>query len=76
MHKWFHENHMVLNPGKCLDDKTIQNGVDLKASNEEKLPGVLTGKNLRFDIQLKFMCRNASKKINALIRLSNYLHNA
>ena len=38
MHKWFHKNHMMLNPGKCLymlienmshHDKIILNGVTL-----------------------------------------------
>ena len=48
MHKCFHKSHMVLNPGKCHlmligneshDDKITLSWVELKTSNEEKLPG-------------------------------------
>ena len=84
MHKSFHENHMVLNPGKCHymlignkshDNKIILNGVALKTSNEEKLLRVLIDKNLSFDIHIKSMCRKASQKISVLARLSNQLTN-
>ena len=64
MHKWLHENDMVLNPGKCHDNKTILNEVERKTRNEEKLPGVLSDKNLSFDIHIKYMCRKANQKIN------------
>ena len=46
LHKWFDENHMMLNPDKCLyigigdDDptqKTILNNNEIASSNEEKL---------------------------------------
>ena len=46
LHKWFHENHMVLNPGKCYyivigdDDpshKIIFNNNEIASSNEEKI---------------------------------------
>ena len=75
MHKWFHENHIVLNPEKCHDDKKILNRVELITTYEEKLPGVLSDKNLSFDIHIKSMCKKASQKINALVRLNNYLNN-
>ena len=48
--KWFPENHMVLNPGKCHyivigdDDppyKIILNKNEIVSSNEEKLLGIL-----------------------------------
>ena len=76
INKWFHENDMVLNPGKCRDDKKILNEVERKTSSEEKVPGVLSDKNLSFDIHIKSMCRKANQKINALARLSNYFNNA
>ena len=81
MLKWLNENHMVLNPGKCHymlignkshNDKIVLNAVELKTSNEEKLLGVLTDKNLSFDIHIKYMCRKANQKISALARLSNF----
>ena len=44
LHKWFHKNHMVLNPGKCHytviseDDpshKMILNNNEIASSNEQ-----------------------------------------
>ena len=64
MYKCFHENHMVLNLAKLSymlirnkshDDIIIFNGVELKASNKEKLLGVLIDKNLGFNIHIKSM---------------------
>ena len=58
MHKWFHENHMVLSPGKCHsmlirnkshDDKVILNRLELETIYEGKLLGVLIDKNLEMD---------------------------
>ena len=52
LRKWFHENHMVLNPGKCHyivigdDDpshKRILNNNEIASSSEEKLLGILLG---------------------------------
>ena len=50
LYKWFHENHMALNPGKCHyvvigdDDpphKIILNNNEIARSNEEILLGIL-----------------------------------
>ena len=50
LHKCFHENHMVLNPGKCNyivngdDDsshKLILNNNEIASSNEEKISVIL-----------------------------------
>ena len=56
--------------------KKILNRVELITTYEEKLPGVLSDKNLSFDIHIKSMCKKASQKISALARLSNYFKNA
>ena len=57
LHKWFHENHMVLNPGKCHyivigdDDpnqKIILNDNEIASSIEEKLLGILLDSKLDF----------------------------
>ena len=49
LHKWFHENHTVLNPDKCHyiligdDDpaqKIILNNNEIASSTEEKLLGI------------------------------------
>ena len=51
LHKWFHENHMILNLGKChyivINDcdpchKIILNNNEIASSNEEKLLGIFT----------------------------------
>lgn len=55
--------------------KKILNRVELITTYEEKLPGVLSDKNLSFDIHIKSMCKKASQKMNALARLNNYLNN-
>ena len=54
----------------------ILNGAEIKTSNEEKLPGVPIDKDLSFDVQIKSICKKASQKASALVRLSNYLTNA
>ena len=62
MHKWFYENHVVLNPGKfhyiltgnkSHDDKITMNELELKASNKEKLLGILIDTNLSFEVYIK-----------------------
>ena len=50
LHKWFHENRIVLYPGKChyivigdddLIHKVILNNNEIASSNEKKLLGIL-----------------------------------
>ena len=54
LHKWFHENHMVLNLDKYHigdDDPTqkiILNNNEIASSNEEKLMGILLDSKLNF----------------------------
>ena len=66
LHKWFHENHMVLNPGKCHyivigdDDpshKIILNNNEIASSNEEKLLGILLDSKLNFNSHIIFLCK-------------------
>ena len=65
LHKWFHENHMVLNPGKCHyivigdDDpshKTILNNNEIASSNEENLLDILLDNKLNFDSHITSLC--------------------
>ena len=68
LYKWFHENHMVLNPGECDcivmgdDDpshRIILNNHEIASSNEEKLLGVLLDSKLNFDSHITyFFLRN------------------
>ena len=82
LHKWFHENHMVLNPGKCHyiviggDDpihKTIFNNNEIASSSEEKLLGILLDGKLNFDSHIKSLCKKAGQKHSAFARINHYL---
>ena len=82
LHKSFHENHMVLNPGKCHyimigdDDPTqkiILNNNEIAGSNEEKLLGILLDSKLNFDSHITSLCKKADQKLSALARISHYL---
>ena len=62
MDKWFFEDHMVLNPGKChyilignIDqpDKINLNCTEITSSYDEKLLGWLIDKKLSFDAHIK-----------------------
>ena len=82
LHKWFHENHMVLNLGKCRyivvgdDDPTqkiILNNNKSASSNEEKLLGILLESELNFDSHITSLCKKAGQKLSALARISHSL---
>ena len=82
LHKWFHENHMVLNPGKChyivigADDpfhKIILNNNEIASSNEEKLLGILLDRKSSFDSHITSLCKKAGQKLSALARKNHYL---
>ena len=62
MQKWFYENLMVLNPGKCHyilignhdePDKINLNIRENANNNNEKLLAVLIDKKLNFDVHIK-----------------------
>ena len=82
LHKRFHENHMVLNPGKCHynvnghDDpshKIIFNNNEIANSNKEKLLGILLGSKLNFDSHITSFCKKVDQKLSALARVNCYL---
>ena len=82
LHKQFHENQMVLNPGKCHyivngdDDpshKIIFNNNEIANSNEEKLLGILLGSKLNFDSHITSLCKKVDQKISALAIINFYL---
>ena len=81
LQKWFHENHLVLNPDKCHfivigdDDpnqKIILNNNEIVSSNEEKLLGILLDSKLNFD-SITSLCKKAGQKLSALARINHYL---
>ena len=82
LHKWFHENHMVLNPGKCHyivigdDDSTheiILNNNEIASFSEEELLGILIDSKLKFDSHITSLCKKAGQKLSALARTNHYL---
>ena len=82
LHKWFHENRIVLNPDKCHyivigdDDPTqkiILNNNEIASSNEEKLFGILLDSKLNFDSHITSLCKKAGQKLSALARINHYL---
>ena len=82
LHRWFHENHMVLNSGKCdyiaiSDDdpshKIILNNNETASSNEEKLLGILLDSKLNFDSHITSLCKKAGQIFSALSRINHYL---
>ena len=59
LHGWFHENHMILNPGKChyivIGDngpslKVILNDIEITSSNEENVTRILFDSKLNFEL--------------------------
>ena len=82
LQKWFNENHMVLNLGKCHyivigdDDsshKIISNNNEIASSNEEKLLGILLDSKLNFESHIIFLCKKAGQKLSALAIINHYL---
>ena len=81
--KWFPENFMKLNEGKChlltfgtsQDDTKITVGEAIvKESSEEKLLGVTIDKNLNFKSHVSNLCKKASQKLHALARVSAFMN--
>ena len=83
--KWFYENYMVLNSGKChfmclgknTENETyFFNNTEIKNSSEEKNLGITIDNKLKFKSHVKNLCRKASQKIRVLSRLTNYLNDS
>ena len=82
LHKWFHEHHIVLNPGKCHyiviggDDPThkiILNNNEIANSNEKKLLGSLLDGELNFDSHIKSLCKKVGQKVSACARINHHI---
>ena len=82
LHQRFHKDQMTLNPGKChyivissrdLSHEIMLNNNKITSSNEEKLLGMFLDSKLNFESHIGSLCRKAGQKINALVRLKNYL---
>ena len=76
--RWFKNNHLKANPGKSyilLSSKKSEivsvERISVAASSHEKLRGVITDSESKFDNHIK--CLKVSKKINALCRISSFM---
>ena len=81
LHKWFHENYLVMNADKCnlLVTKHHDN-VSVKVGNEivkgkahVKLLGITIDNKLDFTEHVSNVCKKVSTKLHALARISNYM---
>ena len=63
--KWFYENYMVLNSGKChfmclgqntVNETFVYDNIEMKNSKEEKILGVIIDNKLRFKSHVKSLC--------------------
>ena len=82
LENWFYDNYMVLNPRKCEFmgfGKTNENEVftyheiRLKKTTPKKLLGITIDEHLSFNEHLTNVCKRASRKLNALSRVSSFL---
>ena len=81
LHKWFHENYLVMNAGKCNLLVTKHNdNVSVKVGNEivkgkphVKLLGITIDNKLDFTEHVSNVCKKVSTKLHALARISNYM---
>ena len=71
---------MKANPGKChlllstkSPDVVSIDGIQIKFSTAETLVGITIDSELNFDNHLSAICNKASRKINALGRIANYM---
>ena len=83
--KWFYENYMVLNSGKCYFMCLVQNtvneifvydNIEMKNSKEEKILGVIIDSKLGLRSHVKHLSKKASQIIWALSCLINYLYDS
>ena len=78
--KWFHENDLKANQGKChflssldTNKKFSLSACILENTNSQKLLGVTIYRRLNFDKHVTNLSDKASKKIQALARIFPYI---
>ena len=81
--KWFYENYMVLNPGKCfymclgpkseISDFILEDRTKIPLTLEYEVLGITIDTNLIFYSHLKQLCNKIANKLNALTRIISYL---
>ena len=80
--KWFDDNGLKLNEGKCklliLSSRNIDVSIKIgnatiRNTNSEKLLGITIDSKLTFNEHVKNLCQKASQKLHALARIANYM---
>ena len=77
---WFSKNSVKANADKyhlLLSEKTKHvaciNHIQIENNTSEKLLGVTIDSDLKFDIHVNNLCKEAAQKLNALARISGYM---
>ena len=80
---WFYGNYMALNPGKCnfmclgsnlLEDEIfVYKNFKLKSTFVNEALGINIDREIKFDKHIKYVCKKASNKLNALTKMANIL---
>ena len=83
LQKWFHENYMVLNPGKCCymtfgmnstkNEFVFEDGTVVPSAEEHVVLGIKIDSRLTFHSHLKQLRKKVANKLNALTRIAPYL---
>ena len=84
LQKWFYDNCMVLNPGKCcymsfgsnLDksDLILEDRTKIPSAEEYVILGVMIDNRLTFYNHHKSLCKKIANKLNTLTRIAPYLN--
>ena len=84
---WFKDNFMKMNPEKCqviiLGQKAIPENFSVEIDNILRKPvpeatflGVTLDNKLNFNSHTSNICKEASKKLSALLRVGNWLNHS
>ena len=81
MFKWFYEDFMIFNPGKCYfvtlwfqdcQRNFSHDSITIKNISEEKILGITIDNKPTFKGHLKNICKNTNQKLNALVRITKF----
>ena len=83
LQKWFYDNYMVLNQGKCCymsfgsnpdkSDLILEDSTKIPSAEEYAILGVTIDNRLTFNNYLKNLYKKIANKLDALIRIAPYL---
>ena len=84
LQKWFYDNYMVLNPGKCCylscgsnpdnSDLILEDSTKILSAEEYVALGITIDNRLTFYNRLKILCKKVANKLNALTGIAPYVN--